>query len=285
MPPRPSDPYGFDDTKDRTPAGASAALPSSRPSRRLIDLGMVLRWIGLALLGIYLVTVIAAALPVKLLDPAWINRICGSIRGGVSFPLEALALLLIDAYLCHSGREPALVTDFRRLCSWVAVGFVLMIPLQTWASQKLIVAAVDAQKARLEPAENAIKAVYAATDAEQLLAAIQRIPGAPPNIGGRFEEPVPKVRERLIAQIEPQVRQRQAELKQLIGSIRSEGLTAQIKDGLVAFFSSLAFAAIGRSKPGRRTLLNRLIMGAPASDQASGEFERLAESYKIDPED
>lgn len=285
MPPRSPDPYGFDDTQDPIQAGASAAPPISRPSRRLLDLGMVLRWIGLALLGIYLVTVIATALPVKLLDPAWINRICGSIRGGVSFPLVALALLLIDAYLCDSGREPALVTDFRRLCSWVAVGFVLMIPLQTWASQKLIVAAVDAQKARLEPAETALKAVYAATDAEQLLAAIQRIPGAPPNIGGRFEEPVPKVRERLIAQIEPQVRQRQAELKQLIGSIRSDGLIAQIKDGLVAFFSALAFAAIGRSKPGRRTLLNRLLVGAPAPDLASGEFERLAQSYQIDPED
>jgi len=35
----------------------------------------LLKWIGIALLGIYLATVLAAALPLKLLDPAWVNRV------------------------------------------------------------------------------------------------------------------------------------------------------------------------------------------------------------------
>jgi hypothetical protein len=114
---------------------------SSRRSgvgRRIQDLADPLKWIGISLLGIYVATAVAAVLPVKLMDPIWINRICGSIRGGVSFPLIAMALIMIGAYLQRTGKEPPMVTNFRRLCSWAAFGFLLMIPLQSWAGQKLI---------------------------------------------------------------------------------------------------------------------------------------------------
>ena len=221
--------------------------PSSGNGRRIQELADLLEWIGIGLLGIYVTTVVAAALPVKLMDPIWINRICGSIRGGVSFPLEAMALIMIGSYLQRTGKEPPMVTDLRRLCSWAALGFVLMIPLQSWAGQKLIDLAVQNQQARIEPSQKALKAVYAATSAEELLNAIRMIPGAPPNISGRFEEPVPKVRERLISEIEPQVRQQKEQLKQVTGEIRRDSFISLIKDGFVALFSALAFAAIGRS--------------------------------------
>ena len=133
--------------------------------RRIQDLADPLKWIGLALLGTYVATVIAAALPVKLLDPTWINRICGSLRGGVSFPLEGMALIMIGAYLQRTGKEPPMVTDFRRLCSLVALGFVLMIPLQSWAGQKLTDLAVQNQQARIEPAQ---KANFAASPLSKL---------------------------------------------------------------------------------------------------------------------
>jgi hypothetical protein len=127
--------------------------------RRIQDLADPLKWIGIGLLGTYVATVIAAALPVKLLDPIWINRICGSIRGRVSFPLEAMALIMLGAYLQRTNKEPPMVTDFRRLCSLVALGFVLMIPLQSWAGQKLTDLAVQNQQARIEPGQNALKAI------------------------------------------------------------------------------------------------------------------------------
>ena len=248
--------------------------------RRIQDLADPLKWIGIGLLGTYVATVIAAALPVKLLDPIWINRICGSIRGGVSFPLEAMALIMLGAYLQRTGKEPPMVTDFRRLCSLVALGFVLMIPLQSWAGQKLTDLAVQNQQARIEPAQRALKAVYAATNAEELLNAIRIIPGAPPNISGRFEEPVPKIRERLISEIEPQVRQQKEQLKLVTGEIRRDSFINLIKDGFVALFSALAFAAIGRSKPYKPTLLQSLLGSSRTSSAAMEEFSRLADEYE-----
>ena len=135
---------------------------SSRRSgvgRRIQDLADPLKWIGISLLGVFVATAVAAALPVKLMDSIWINRICGSIRGGVSFPLIAMALIMIGAYLQRTGKEPPMVTDFRRLCSWAALGFLLMIPLQSWAGQKLTDLAVQNQQARIEPGQNALKAI------------------------------------------------------------------------------------------------------------------------------
>jgi hypothetical protein len=226
---------------------------------RIQDLAEPLKWIGIGLLGTYVATVVAVALPVKLLDPIWINRICGSIRGGVSFPLEAMALIMIGAYLQRGVKEPPMVTKLRRLCSWVALGFMLMIPLQTWAGQKLIDLAVENQQVKIQPSINSFKAVYAATNAEQLIEAIQLIPGAPPNIRGRLEEPVAKVRERLISQIEPQLLEQKQQLYQVISEIRYSSLIALAKDGIVAFFSALAFAAIGRRNMHQSTLLQKLL--------------------------
>jgi len=244
--------------------------------RRIQDLADPLKWIGLALLGTYVATVVAAALPIKLLDPIWINRICGSLRGGVSFPLEGMALIMIGAYLQRTGKEPPMVTDLRRLCSLVALGFVLMIPLQSWAGQKLTDLAVQNQQARIEPGQKALKAVYAATNAEELLNAIRILPGAPPNIGGRFDEPVPKVRERLISEIEPQLLKQKEQLNQVTGEIRRDSFMNLIKDGFVALFSALAFAAIGRSKPYKPTLLQSLFGSSFTSSAAMKEFSRIS---------
>lgn len=256
---------------------------SSRRSgvgRRIQDLADPLKWIGISLLGVFVATAVAAALPVKLMDSIWINRICGSIRGGVSFPLIAMALIMIGAYLQRTGKEPPMVTNFRRLCSWAALGFLLMIPLQSWAGQKLINLAVQKQQARIEPSEKALKAVYASTSAEQLLDAIRLIPGAPPNIGGRLEEPASKVRERLINQIEPQVRQQKEQIKQVVGEIRRDSLISLVKDGIVALFSALAFAAIGRSNPDKRTLLQKIFGPPRSSIPGMDELARLADEYE-----
>jgi hypothetical protein len=270
--------YGRSSEPEDPNFGGKEASRRSGIGRRIQDLADPLKWIGIGLLGIYVATVVAAALPVKLMDPIWINRICGSIRGGVSFPLEAMALIMIGAYLQRTGKEPPMVTDFRRLCSWAALGFLLMIPLQSWAGQKLTDLAVQNQQARIEPAQKALKAVYAATNAEELLNAIRIIPGAPPNISGRFEEPVPKVRERLISEIEPQVRQQKEQLKQVTGEIRRDSFINLIKDGFVSLFSALAFAAIGRSKPNKPTFLQRLF-GQPRTPEME-ELAKLSDEYE-----
>ena len=71
--------------------------------------------------------------------------------------------------------------------------------------------AIQNQQARNQSGETALKALYAATNADQLLEAIRMIPGAPPNIAGRFEE----------------------QPNEVIGTIRCHNLIALVKHGWV----------------------------------------------------
>ena len=118
---------------------------------RSLELGFVLFWVALALLGIYSVTVLAAALPIHILQPSWIERICGSLRGGVSFPLIALALLVIGDQASASADEGRLVSRLRYWACFAALGFVLMIPLQTWAGIGVVQQFAKNEKAQLRP--------------------------------------------------------------------------------------------------------------------------------------
>jgi len=273
------DPYAGMYEADDAPTTAAPAPepepgPVEAPDTHFIDLSVVLPWIGIGLLGVYVTQVITTAVPLRLRDPAWINGISTILRGASSFPLEAMALILLGAYLGLPAKEPRLITRLRRLCSWVALGFLLLIPLQTWASQQLIEQTVAAQREQLQPAIQALKAIYAADNEEKLLGAIRTIPGAPPNINARLGEPYRAVRERLIGELEPQVRQREKLLKSAIGDTRNRGLKRQINEGLVALFTALAFAAVGRSGPYRPTLLLAVLQPGRLRHRVPKDVER-----------
>ena len=257
----------FQDQLDSRPAGKANFIQ---------DLVEPLKWVGFALLGIYAASVGAAALPVTLLDPVWINSVCGSIRSGVLYPLLAMVLILIGAYLERTGNEPPLITRLRRLCSWVTLGFVLMIPLQIWSGQKLIDLAIQNQQARVQPGERALRALYATTNADELQAAIRSIPGASPNISNRFDEPVRTIRDRLIAEIEPQLDKQKDQIKGVIGGIRRDSVIVLVKDTSQALFSALAFAALGRSKSNRPTLLQKLVRPTNMPGAQLDEYDRFA---------
>ena len=72
--------------------GASLSL---QPDHRSFGLGLTLLWVGLTLLGIYAVTVAAAAYPLQLLQPAWIDRVAGSLQisAGPSRACQGLPLI------------------------------------------------------------------------------------------------------------------------------------------------------------------------------------------------
>ena len=227
------------------------------------DSSLVLFWVATALLGIYAVTVLAAAIPLELLQPAWIERVCGSVRGGVSFPLLAVALLLLAAIVNDSPEEPRYLTVIRRLACLIAFGFCLMIPLQTWAGVALLQQINANEQAQLRPYTRALTAIRNADSQDALLQALASIPGSPSNLSGSLKDPLHQVREQLIRQIEPQVSARQTQLGALQSSRLQEGFLRWFKDAVVAFFSAIGFAAIGRFAEDRPTLLSTIIDRRP----------------------
>jgi hypothetical protein len=230
---------------------------------RSLDLAFVLFWVALALLGIYAVTVVAAALPVQLLQPDWIERVCGSLRGGVSFPLIALALLILSEHAFDSAEERRFVTQCRRWASFAALGFVLMIPLQTWAGLRVVQQSNASEQAQLRPYTRALSAIRAANSQADLIGALASLPGTPANLGGSFKEPLAQVRDQLLNEIEPQLKAKQAQLTALQNQRWQQGLLRWFKDALVALFSAIGLAAIGRTAAERPTLLEIILNPRP----------------------
>ena len=142
---------------------SSAMLPSSdfsRSSTPVLFSAPGLSVVALVLFVLFASLVAAALFPLQLLDPAWQLRLAGTLINGAPFPLLGLALLQIAAEL---GPHDPLLKNRARLCSQLAVaaalGFLLLLPLQTIAGLKTSRSLNQAQAARIQGAEGKLKAL------------------------------------------------------------------------------------------------------------------------------
>jgi hypothetical protein len=211
------------------------------------------------LLGIYAATVLATAFPIRFLDPAWIERVAGSLRGGVSFPLIALVVMLVSAWLSDPDRHDPYLPVASRIAYLVALGFFLLIPLQTWASVGVLNRVAAQERQQLRVFSRALERIRLSLTQEQLSDAIVSIPGAPRITPGTLTVPLPEARQSLILQIEPQLRELAGQLKQADAVRWREAWVRMIKEALTALFAALGFAAAGRLAPDRPTLLEALL--------------------------
>jgi hypothetical protein len=247
----------------------------------------LLRWIGIVMLASFVVTVLASMLPPRLGDAEWLDGVLAALRGGGGLPLIGVGLILLAAHLRDRTKESFAVSSLRRLCIWVALAYLLLIPLQFWSGQRLVRHKVDLEGVDFYPVFQSLQSLYATKSEDELRAVIQAIPGASENPLNRLSDRsdvAMKVRERLISELEPKVRTRQSMFDLRSKELWRNGLVAMFKDGLLALFSAIGFASIARSKPYRPTLLQS-VLGAPRPSMAStNEFERLARDYQDEQE-
>ena len=131
--------------------------PSSEPSRSGIPVlfsAPGLSVVALVLFVLFVSLVAAALFPLQLLDPAWQLRLAGTLINGAPFALLGLALLQIAAEL---GPHDPQLKNRARLCAQLAVaaalGFLLLLPLQTVAGLQQGRSLNNAQAARIQGAE------------------------------------------------------------------------------------------------------------------------------------
>jgi len=232
----------------------------TRRRRELWDVATLLFWGGFALLGVYISTILALAWPVQLLLPAWQLRLIESLREGAFLPLLG-AMAIVLAGLLQPTNEDLLrpVRRVRALAVWAAIGFALLIPLQTYAGVKqLRNAAADANR-RLYVLSQATKAIENASTETALRQAILQVPGiSAPQLPERFNQTVPQVRARLSSALRPRIKASENAIQEELSKRWQNWLRKAIRDALVAGFFAVGFAGIGQAAPQRPTLLKRL---------------------------
>ncbi len=151
--------------------------------RRLKERGDAARftfWVGATLLGIFLLPLINLA-PARFTDPAWqLNLITLIMSNGVWALVGVLLICL--ARLLNQGdrmiRNRALLV--RNLASWVALGWLLLIPLQLFLSMRLVNTLSGREIGEIQNVQRVSRLITTANSEDALRSALAQIPNQQP---------------------------------------------------------------------------------------------------------
>lgn len=205
------------------------------------ELSVALEICGFALLGVFLANALGQLLPVRIIDPAWGRGVVGALIGSGAFALTGVIFVQIGEVLdpgqAALGRRARRV---RKFCLPVALGFLLLIPLQTWIELQRL-ADIDAQgRLELSILQQGDKAIMAARDEVELVKALRNLPGAPP-IRDQLAVPFEQVQQQMHAQIAPQIRALRQRQQQERGPRQSEAINRSLVGSAMAFCYGIAF--------------------------------------------
>ncbi len=232
-----------------------------------------LQWLAYALLIVFLAQFLTSIFPLALLQPQWMVRVSAVLRGSASFPLIAMGLLLVanmfDPQVLPSSKQLKIM---RRACAIVAIGYLLLIPLQSFGAIRSINNQVDERQAQLNQLASAANRIQNAKNEQELREAIRLIPGGQQLANRPLGADVQTIKTGLLERIRPTVKRLENTLSQSKNQALQNIILPLIRDGVTAVAYALGFAAMTYSKSGGPTLLRRLIK--PHSSQLrSGSVE------------
>ena len=225
-----------------------------------LELSLVLRHIGFGLIGLFLAFLLKLVLPLAILQPSWQLQWANALRTTAIFPLLGVVMLLLAQFLRPSSASLAgQLLWVRRLAAVVAIGFLLLIPLQIRAGLSLLGTGNDSELAALRQLKAVGEEIRRANTEAAMKTAISHLPGAPAQIEGTFTKPLEQVRSVVLEQLQPQIQRADNRLAELRSLRLQSGLLGWITDGLAALALAACFAAIGQWQPAGPTLLQSIL--------------------------
>ncbi len=241
------------------------AVNSPTPEKSPLYLARILAAASTTFLLIFLLAVLAALLPLRIGDPAWQLGLTGSLVNNGGFALISLVLVHLAAYLDPSnGRWQARSAGFRHLAIAATLGFLLIIPLQGFATWKALAAAQSQRSIQLGQVGQRFdalrQAIRKAPTIEALKGNLQELRG-PALQPADLAQPLPQLRSQLLGAID----QAQSSMEAQIPAIAPERGWGLIKESVRIALSALAFAfsfGVASRRPGAtHSLLEELGRG------------------------
>lgn len=214
---------------------------------------------ALALFVIYGVRVVATAIPLQPLDTLWQLSVSYALISAAAIPLVGLGLLHLAAYL--DPANAALEKRRNALARWAilaVLGFLLLIPLQTYASWSTVATARARLTSQLTTANRNFalvrEAINAATSLEDLQTRLQALESS--ELGIRFEDlglPLPETRRQMLIrlnEIEEQVKTRiKAPPPEAIENVATNALRVMATGVVYALAFAIAAQRRGQGVP------------------------------------
>ena len=235
---------------------------SSNASLSRSQIADSLQWISFTFILVFLAQLISTLFPIALLQPEWMVRVSSSLRGTANLPIIALALIML-ANIINKNVKPTSqhLNLLRRIASLAAVGFLLLIPLQTYGTLVGIRSELKQGEAQLGSLVSAAKLVQNASNEQELRSAIRAIPGGEELAIRPLGAEVQKVRTALLERLRESTNRLQNQLNDTQNKVLQSAITPLIRDGIIAFAYAIGFASMGYSHSGEFTPLTRLFKG------------------------
>jgi hypothetical protein len=172
-----------------------------------------------------------------------------------------VCLLLIGRHLDSSGSKlwSRITRRVRALAIFASLGFLLLIPLQGYGLWGQAQAEDQQDRISIDRLAGAVKSIGEANDETTLREAISGLPGAAGLTNAPLQDPPAQVKRRLLAELNPQIRQLQLRLGQRHRARLQQALLLGSRDGLLCLLYATAFAAIGRWPDRRYSFLSDLL--------------------------
>jgi|688.fasta_scaffold38245_4 hypothetical protein len=219
-----------------------------------------LQWLSFALILVFLAQIITALFPIALLQPEWMVRFSGSLRGIASLPLMALGLIMlanmIDDKVMPSSSHLQLL---RRIASLAAIGFLLLIPLQSYGAVVGIRSQLQQVQGQLNSLTAAAELVQQASSEPQLRDAIRAIPGADGVADQPLGADVKTIKSALLNKLRESTNRLQTQLDDSKTKAIENIIPPLIRDAIISLAYAIGFAGMGYGQNGNSSLLRRLL--------------------------
>lgn len=213
------------------------------------------------LLSLYVVVVLAAFLPPRLMDPGWQLRFTNALINNGFLALLGLALVHLAAYLNPSN--PHLLrrrNDFAAMAMVAVLGFLFLIPLQGYAVWRGISTANNQQSSQLREVSGKIASlrqeINNSTDIQDLQRRLEGLRVAP-MAAADLAQPLPVLRRNMLARLEQTEIRARDQLKGLQPTSLWQLIQSSIRAALSALVLVVGFAAFTRRRGWDTTLLQR----------------------------
>lgn len=203
-------------------------------------------WGGITLVAAFLVPLFNLV-PVKAQDPTWqLNLISNLMTNGIWAFIGTL-LICLARVLNPSDRMIRNRTLLvRNLASWVALGWLLLIPLQLFLSIRLINSISAGEIGEIQNLQRVSRQVSSAASEDDLRSAMARIPNQPPM--PRLTVPVEVAKTNLLSQLQSNLNAAKNRQEQRSSSRWQTWLREAFRNSLQCAILAFGFLAIGKKR-------------------------------------
>lgn len=233
----------------------SVSTPVVPESGKRFPAGTALAGASTALFLLFISASLPGIFPIRLLQPSWLLRFAATLSTASPLALTGLALLQVAVALSPGEvRIKKRLRLFARLAALVALGFLILLPLQGFALFRQTAILNEARVSRIQRAEqqlNTLRGVVASsTSSEQLNSRLQEVNGPVLGPADRIQ-PLPLLKAQVGAVLDQaaiQIR-KEREASPVVGrlALLPDLLRIALTNGALAF----GFAALGR-RPGSK---------------------------------